>query len=589
MRIDPETGEYVDDEADAGGTGGSIAEQDNAPSFAPPPVPMTNPLTQPLTAPTIAPTISGQPTGNYEAPPLNTNPGVVTKRTQLSDASKGALDALAGNGAATDATTSAQRDNAEAAGRLAEDKAVNAMADAQAEADLKAQHIAEQERQRQQHEERVRTLQQRDEQEYEKFKGMGLKDPDADKSFAHRLGAALAIGLGQYSAAINHTSNAAAKIFEDARADNYAQQKAAIEHQKEVSIRAGHNVDEAERRAAEAEHRLQTKQVAQIDAFRAKFKAESLRLGIPEARINATKTMLDLDKAANKEREQHLETFVKVLEPTNTVSRDMTPLEMRKRGGGGGGGAGLDRFVRAANQLGPGDQITPEVALLGRAAGLKPNQIAAEVDRYRGSGAKSNKAGGAAAIGDVHGPGGAVIGNISTGDPALDRKRSEEVAKANTIYTDLAATLKALEESRKKEGVRVPSVAGFSLSDVAAKREALHSHALIQLKEMAKLGVLAGPDMAIMESQLGGGLANSSGVGGSKMGEIRKIVDAGHARFLDSVGLDGKAALPKLRGDSAAAAGPEAVDKRALAQEAIDDPNAPAEVKARALKILRGK
>lgn len=385
--LDTESGEMVDDEDGAGlGTGGEIGEQDDAPTFAPPPIPAGNPLAQPAPA-----AIPGLATGNLEAPPLN-NSGVVTHRVQLSDASKGALGALGANANATEATSQAQADNAKAAGDLAESKAADEAGNAQIEHDLKVQQIAETERLRAQHEERVRKLQARDDAEYEKFKAMGLKDPDADKGFAHALGAALAIGLGQYSAAINHTSNAAAKIFEDARADNYARQRAAIEHQKEVSVKAGTNVHEAEQREAEAMHNLQIKQVALIDSFRSRFKAESLRMGIPEARVNATKTMLELEQKANQEREKHLETGVRLLEPTNTVSRDMTAAELRIKGkGAGGGGAHLDELI-AMKESGAADS-----AIAKRAQELKiPPKLylpsIANVDRTRSRDAKDAKA-----------------------------------------------------------------------------------------------------------------------------------------------------------------------------------------------------
>lgn len=58
--------------------------------------------------------------------------------------------------------------------------------------------------------------------------------------------------------------------------------------------------------------------------------------------------------------------------------------------GGGGGGDALGAFVTAASQLKPGDPITPEIAELGRKAGLKPNQVATEADKYRNSADKAS-------------------------------------------------------------------------------------------------------------------------------------------------------------------------------------------------------
>lgn len=53
----------------------------------------------------------------------------------------------------------------------------------------------------------------------------------------------------------------------------------------------------------------------------------------------------------------------------------------------------LQDFVAAANALKPGEPIPPTVADLGLRAGFKPNQIAAEADRYRNSDTKSLKGG----------------------------------------------------------------------------------------------------------------------------------------------------------------------------------------------------
>lgn len=264
-----------------------------------------------------------------------------------------------------------------------------------------------------------------------------------------------------------------------------------------------------------------------------------------------------VEEAKNSElaaglRQKASETYSNAVRDIYKIQTSLAAAKERAKQNGGSTAA-LQLFITQAGALKPGEPITPALAVLGKQAGLKPNQIAGEADKYRNSGAKSDKLTGSPQIGDVHGPGGEVIGNISTGDPALDRKRAEEVAKANAIYTDLTSTLKKLDESRKTEGKHLPSIGGIALSDVAAKREALHSHALIQLKEMAKLGVLAGPDMAIMEAQLGGGMANSSGFGESKLGEITKIVNNGHARFLDSVGMNGNDAIKKLRDEGKSA------------------------------------
>lgn len=95
-----------------------------------------------------------------------------------------------------------------------------------------------------------------------------------------------------------------------------------------------------------------------------------------------------LDEQQALRRELELNRSDKLLEAQK--NRDAAMARTRESAAGGGiGGPALQRFVAAANALKPGDPITPEVADLANRAGLKPNQIAAEVDRYRNSDNKS--------------------------------------------------------------------------------------------------------------------------------------------------------------------------------------------------------
>ncbi len=58
-------------------------------------------------------------------------------------------------------------------------------------------------------------------------------------------------------------------------------------------------------------------------------------------------------------------------------------------GTGGGSSAALEAYYAAVNTMKPGEPITPAVAILARKANIKPNQIAADIDRIRNSGAKA--------------------------------------------------------------------------------------------------------------------------------------------------------------------------------------------------------
>lgn len=156
--------------------------------------------------------------------------------------------------------------------------------------------------------------------------------------------------------------------------------------------------------------------------------------------------------------------------------------------------------------------------------------------------------GGPTAAGNVFGPGGKTVATIpASGDPALDRKRAEDVSKANAIYTDLRSKLAQLEEARKG-GFALPTIGGFAPSAKGAEREALHGEILLQLKELQRLGVLAGPDMGLMEGQIGSALSNTTGIGASKLGTMQGILDQKHEKFLDTNGLNGRELLPVLRG-----------------------------------------
>ncbi len=64
-------------------------------------------------------------------------------------------------------------------------------------------------------------------------------------------------------------------------------------------------------------------------------------------------------------------------------------LAKAKHAGSAGSSVALTNFIAAANALKPGEPITPAIAVLGRQAGMKPNQIASQVDLYRNSGNKA--------------------------------------------------------------------------------------------------------------------------------------------------------------------------------------------------------
>jgi hypothetical protein len=306
-----------------------------------------------------------------------------------------------------DAANAKIRDNSAQAGDLSVEKQQLASLQAddllkahQAQADARAKVQAAFERQ-----------QAIDNANIEKARADGLKDPDAGQSWTHRLMRALVIGLGQYAATVTHTENMAATIFERDRKEKRQAQVDKLNAAKET----GKLTQDQYRSELAA---LDAKDVGQIEAFKARWQAESARLGIPQARIDANANTLALDKQAAEARQ-------KLLNEDRVTVRDETPAELKAgkaKGGGGGSDDALAKFATKAGQLGPGDTIPSDLVLLGRRAGLKANQIAAEVDKYRMSADKAASANarangsGAGGIGSVRQN--AVLGNLAEAEKA---------------------------------------------------------------------------------------------------------------------------------------------------------------------------
>lgn len=338
------TGQWEDDDkGPAPLEGGSLGAQ-----AALPPVPAAAPPAPPPAPPPPPAVLPG--VGPVARPPGN--PGLAT-RVEMTTPERENLAAL-------DTTNVALKETAGKQGEIDVQKAERAAAEADAIAEKKAQQAAEAAELKQQHDAIIQQRQATDRQEYDKWRSMGIKDPQADESFGHKMMRALAIGLGQYSASKLGGTNMAAQIFADDRAQNIALQRDNIEKQKEASIKAGADAKQAQDNAREQMHLLNLKNAAQVDAFRDRWKAESLKLGIPEARVNADKNTLLLDKQAEEAR-------AKVLESGRTRITDLTPQQMRQRGTGtgGGGGKGLDELIAMKEDGAKDSDIAKRAAQLG--------------------------------------------------------------------------------------------------------------------------------------------------------------------------------------------------------------------------------
>ena len=132
----------------------------------------------------------------------------------------------------------------------------------------------------------------------------------------------------------------------------------------------------------------------------AKGKVDAAQTEYLKAQLG-TKSAQELQAArAIDEKNYDSETKRKIAE-ADLIKANAAMAKVHKgKGGGGGSGDAMAAFIDAAGQLKPGEAIPADLARLGIKAHLKPNQIATEVEKYRNSGAKSEKIAGAGGLAD---------------------------------------------------------------------------------------------------------------------------------------------------------------------------------------------
>lgn len=450
--LDPASGQWVSDDAGpAPQDAGSIGMQ-TSPTLPPIPAPVPAPVMEPPPGPPMAPVPAPSPVAPVPVaaplPPPGAPPATVPvlppvgvlppARPQIVTAQK--LDTPEHVAALknVDVDNAQAVDASKAAGDLKVQGATAAADHAQTTADLQQSILAE----RDQRKAAAAAQAVKDNDAIAKATADGLKDPDAGESFTHRLLRALAIGLGQYSAAMNHTSNAAAEIFEADRKANIERQKAKIQAAKDAGKL---NADQAQSDLND----LDAKELGQIKAFQSKWQAESARLGIPQARIDASATTVALQKQADEAR-------AKLLDEDRVTVRDLTPKEVKEgkpKGAGGGNADALAQFIERAGALKPGEAVPRDMAALGKAAGFKPTQVGQQVEIYRNSGGKSqgvdNKANVAGPEGkeqatQIRGVDGEVFGHA----PNIGNRLNPEIAHADTRTGNARALIDAFQELR---------------------------------------------------------------------------------------------------------------------------------------------
>jgi hypothetical protein len=240
-------------------------------------------------------------------------------------------------------------------------------------------------------------------QDAQKYQGMGLHDYWDHQSTGNKVLAGISVMFGAAGRAngnpgLDMVNKAIDRDF-DMQQANIAKAKSNVETDQRMV-----DMGLTAKQSALADNNL--KKAGALDATAAQLQSYLMKQGVPLAQAQTDKNVAALREKANATRMETLEQVhtqniqdsrLKIEQQNADTARIRAEKYKTRQGHGGGGGgtSALSKFVEAAGQLGPGDQITPDIAVLGRQAGLKPNQIAAEVDRYRNSGAKSNKLGAA--------------------------------------------------------------------------------------------------------------------------------------------------------------------------------------------------
>jgi hypothetical protein len=176
-------------------------------------------------------------------------------------------------------------------------------------------------------------------QDYERYREIGLHDPAADETFGHRLLAAISIGLGQYSAAMNGGKNTALEMIEGQTARSIQKQKDEVALAARKAEMSGQNVDKIREQANAEMQELTTKHAAILSNVKDKWGAELKRIGVPQAQIDSNKNLQKLDADSLELRQGVLQS---VREDTTALERaEIAAAAHRRTAKGSAGGGGV--------------------------------------------------------------------------------------------------------------------------------------------------------------------------------------------------------------------------------------------------------
>lgn len=252
--------------------------------------------------------------------------------------------AEASNLAAIDANSAARIDTAQGAATVGNDKALADQARADREAADLAHHQAEKTRIEAAAQERIAKAEALAQADTEKYRSMGIKDPDADQSFGNRLLAAIAIGLGQYSAAMTGGKNTALEIIQGATARNIQRQKDEIALAERKAQGSRENVEGLQKNFDRDMKQLDLKHAALLESAAARWKQELARIGVPQAQIEGNKNIQTLEAEALQKRQGVLqgirddETSLAKAEIAANATKAAAGIRAAARGAGGAGG-----------------------------------------------------------------------------------------------------------------------------------------------------------------------------------------------------------------------------------------------------------
>lgn len=288
-------------------------------------------------------------------------------------------DATNAHVAAADEEGAAKAAQDDARAQAERDAAVQHQADAQEAADLRAEHAKA-----------AQAAEDQTQQALIAARDKAIPDFWAGRE-GSRVSASLLVGLGGAASALLGTSkNGAADIIQGNVDSYYSREKEKIDNLYKFAAAKGKMQDD-----------LRMRQAGELAELQVQHGATNLAIAdhINEI-LQASQGRVDV-AAANELKGKLLEEGQKsILAGRETLARiNLQSAQAVKAarwhapgtGGGGGGVDALTAFTDAAGKLNAGDPIPAEVVALGVKAGIKKDKIADQVDKYRGSAAKSEK------------------------------------------------------------------------------------------------------------------------------------------------------------------------------------------------------